>query len=200
MIVLDIETSGINFSKNGIWQIGAIDLETREEFLQECRIDNDEDISSEALLITGKSEKELRNNKQSQKQMIENFLKWVENKKIHNFICQNPQFDIGFIKIKSEKYGLKIPKNHRAFDLHSIAQIIYFQLNKDFLFNYNKKGSDFNMSKILEFCGVKDNRKNHNALEDCKLTGECFSRLVYSKKRFKEYEVFEIPDYLKKGK
>jgi len=43
MIVLDIETSGLDSVKCGIWQIGAIDLATNEEFLEEARID-DEDI------------------------------------------------------------------------------------------------------------------------------------------------------------
>ena len=33
MILLDIETSGLKFNECGIWQIGAIDLNTKEEFL-----------------------------------------------------------------------------------------------------------------------------------------------------------------------
>ena len=41
-VVLDIETSGINFEKCGIWQIGAIDLNTGEEFFEDCRIDDED--------------------------------------------------------------------------------------------------------------------------------------------------------------
>ena len=34
-IVMDIETSGLDKVKCGIWQIGAIDLNDNEEFLRE---------------------------------------------------------------------------------------------------------------------------------------------------------------------
>ena len=38
----------------------------------------------------------------------------------------------------------------------------------------------------------------NNALEDAKLTAECFSRLLNGKNLFPEYAKFKIPDYLKK--
>ena len=75
MIVLDIETSGLDNVKCGIWQIGAIDLDTHEEFLEEARI-NDEDlildskVAKPVLEVIGKKEENLRDNtKQSQKQI-----------------------------------------------------------------------------------------------------------------------------------
>ena len=36
----------------------------------------------------------------------------------------------------------------------------------------------------------------HNALEDSKLTAECFSRLLYGKNVFPKYSQFKIPRYL----
>ena len=73
---LDIETTGINTGEGGIWQIGAFELENPESyFLQEGRIDDEDKIMEEALKITEKTEEELRDkNKQSQKQLILNFL------------------------------------------------------------------------------------------------------------------------------
>ena len=67
-IVLDLETSGLDKVNCGIWQIGAIDLNNQEEFLEEGRID-DEDVAQEgALRVIGKTEEELRDkNKRSQK-------------------------------------------------------------------------------------------------------------------------------------
>jgi len=45
MMVFDIETSGTNFYKCGIWQIGALELENPENtFLQEGRIDDKDKI------------------------------------------------------------------------------------------------------------------------------------------------------------
>jgi len=203
MIVLDIETSGLDFVKCGIWQVGAVDLITGEEFLEEAKLDDNEQIldsnspnDKPVLEVIGKTEKELRDlKKQTQKELLMNFFKWIETKKIKNFICQNPQFDVSFILTKARKYNLKVPFHHRCFDTHSIAQTKFYELNKKFLIG--KEHSQMNLAKVLELCGIEDNRKVHNALEDAKLTAECFSRLVYGKRLFSEFDKFEVPDYLK---
>lgn len=207
-IVMDLETSGLDIETSGIWQIGAIDLNTMEEFLEEGRIDDGDIINEDSLIVIGKTEEQLRDkNKQSQKELLEKFFKWINEKaKSKIFLCQNPQFDVSWLYLRLQKYGLKKPFNYRAFDLHTIAQIIYQKINGEFLFKV--KGSDMNLGRIIEFVGMKDERikmRNrevveegtpHNALEDSKLTGECFSRLVYGKKLFKKYDKFEIPKYL----
>ncbi|PIN78077.1 hypothetical protein COV15_00240 [Candidatus Woesearchaeota archaeon CG10_big_fil_rev_8_21_14_0_10_34_12] len=88
-----------------------------------------------------------------------------------------------------------MPFHYRTFDLHSIAQIKYFQLNNKLLID--KDHSDMGLSNILKLCGMTDERrkiedgiivrngKEHNALEDAKLTAECFSRIVNGEKSFK---------------
>lgn len=198
MIILDIETSGTYFEKNGIWQIGAIDLNTMNEFLSEGKIDPEDEIQQKALEITGKTEGYLRNKyKQTQKQLIEEFFNWIKKAKIRNCICQNPQFDLGFIQIKANKYNLVSPLPHRAFDLHSFAQKKHYDIHKKFLLDYKKGKSDMDLENILKFCNIKYTRKDHNALEDCKLTGECFSRIVYGKGLFNEFAKFKTPKYLK---
>jgi DNA polymerase III epsilon subunit-like protein len=209
MIVVDIETSGLSAVKNGLWQIGAFDLESGEGFLQEGRIDEEDLVVEEALKIIGKTEGELReNNKQSQKELIENFFQWVSTRKVKNLICHNPPFDKSFLEIKGQKYGLKVPFPYRSFDLHTIAQMKFFEVNGKFL-TKEDNNSDMGLRNILKLCGIEDPRRSvrngdiskegkpHNALEDARLTAECFSRLVYGKKLFEEYSNFEIPDYLK---
>lgn len=214
MIVVDLETSGLSITKSGIWQIGAVDLDTMEEFLDEGRIDGDDIVSEGALRVTGKTEEELRDmKKQSQKELIEKFFTWISKRKIKNPICQLPQWDIGWLLARAEKYNLKTPFHKRAFDLHSIAQTKYFQINNKFLIKEeNKKEihSDMSLSEIIKFCGIEENRremggieiikdgKPHNALEDAKLTAECFYRLIYGKNLFPEYAKFEIPEVLRK--
>ena len=197
-IVLDIETSGIDAVKCGIWQIGAVDLNnTKEYFLQEGRIDDKDKIEEKALKIIGKTEEELRDkNKQSQKQLLNNFHQWVDKRSIKNFLCQNPQFDVPRLEIKSIKYGLKIPFHYRSFNLHDYAQSKYYDLYGKFLIKEDH--SDMGLTNILKFCGLEDNREEHNALEDCKLTGECFYRLMEGENLFPEYSKFEIPEVFKK--
>ncbi len=202
MIILDIETSGIDFVRNGIWQIGAIDLHNpQQQFLDECRIDDNDTVTSEALTLGGVDERYLRDKKkQSQRQLLEKFFAWCERSKNRNFICQNPQFDTAFIKTKAEKYHLAYPFHFRAFDLHSIASLKYQQLHGEFLVRNNletgKTHSNMGLPTILKFCGMTDNRKTHNALEDCKLTGECFARIVHGKNLFQEYKKYRVPSYL----
>jgi len=209
-IVMDLETSGLSIEKSGIWQIGAIDLNTMEEFFEEGRIDDEDIINKDALIVIGKTEEELRDkNKQSQKELLEKFFKWINEKaETKIFLCQNPQFDLAWLGVRTQRYGLKKPYNYRAFDLHTTAQLMHQKIRGEFLFKV--RGSDMNLGKIIEFVGMKDERIKmrkggvekegtpHNALEDCKLTAECFSRLVYGKKLFKEYDKFEIPEVLKK--
>ncbi len=209
MIVVDIETSGVQFDKNGIWQIRAIDLDDPKNFFfEESRIDEEDlvldsgEYAQKSLFeIIGKTEDELRDkNKQSQKQMLENFFNWASNCKVNNLICQNPQFDLSFILTKARKYGIKPFFHYRALDLHSIAQIKYFEINRGFVINEEKNRLEMNLTKILEFCGLNYQRGKHNALEDSKLTAECFYRLVYGKNLLEEFQQFGIPSSLIKQK
>jgi DNA polymerase III epsilon subunit-like protein len=213
-IILDIETSGLDKFKCGIWQIGAINANypgLYRYFLDESRIDNGDIIEEGALQVIGKSEKDLRNEKQiQQKNLLENFFKWFEQQNINVVLCQNPQFDVAFIDAKARKYGLKSRIQHRSFDLHTLAQKIYYDIyGKFFIKSENDRlKSDMGLTQILNFCGLPDERiivkgesveRNgapHNALDDCKLTGECFFRLMYGKNFFKEYSQYPVPNYL----
>jgi DNA polymerase III epsilon subunit-like protein len=209
MIVVDLEMSGVDHVRCGIWQIGAVDLLNKEEFLQEARIDEGDVISKEALLVIGKTEEQLRDSlKQTQKQLLENFFKWYSKRKNKTFIAQNPQFDFTFLVIKAKKYGLKIPFGYRVFDLHSLAALRYLQLKGKFLFENEDSG--MGLSKIIQFCGLKDPRKilnkgeivqegkSHNALGDARLEAECFFRLVFGKSFFAEYSYCPVPAELVK--
>ena len=195
MIVVGIETSGVYPEKHGIWQIDSLDFRNPNNFfIEECRIDNEDEVEDGAVKVHGKDEAYLRDKKkQPQKKLIEHFFKWCETVNMKNALCPNPQFDLSFINYKARKYKInkKSTFHHRAFDLHSIAQAKYAQLYHTLLFRENC--SDMGLSNILKLCGMQDNRKEHNALEDAKLTAECFSRLIYGKSLFPEYSQFTIP-------
>jgi DNA polymerase III epsilon subunit-like protein len=196
MIVVDIETSGTDFLSNGIWQIGAIDTDDPERtFLDECRIDDEDTATREALDMCGISEEYIRSHyKRSQKELLEKFFGWCLGAKVRNFVCHNPQFDFSFIKCKAEKYGLKMPVHFRCFDTHSIASLKYKEIYGKLPIENDH--SAMTLSNVLFFCGMKDLRDKHNALEDAKLTAECFSRIVYCKTFLKEFEQYPLPKYL----
>lgn len=208
MIVVDIEASGADMNKCGIWQIGAIDIEnTKNTFLEEARLEEElllfdgkgEKITTEKLF--GKTESELRDKtKGSEKELIEKFFEWCSKIKDNTIISHHPQFDFAFIELKAFKYGLKLPMSYKCLDTHSIAQMKYFGINGKFLTKSEKSHifSDMGLGNILKLVGMQDNRKAHNALEDARLTAEAFNRLVYGKNLLKEYAEFKIPEYLTK--
>ena len=213
MIVLDIETTGLDYWKHGIVSIGALCFENpKQQFYEECRIDDEDEITKEALEINGFSEKEVKDKKkQSQKQLIERFYSWAD-KQPERILAGHKVgfFDMNFLKAKAEKYGIKIKTRFRSFDLCTLAQTVYFQKNGKFLLDDLGENA-MNLSKVLEFCGIPDERilfhehekvkdgKSHNALEDCKLEVECFSRLLKGEYIFPEYKQFPVPEYLKQN-
>jgi len=214
MIIIDIETSGLDFWENGILSIGALSFYNPEkQFYGECRVDEEDVIAEEALKINGFSKEEIKSEKkQTQKQLIESFFEWLEKQEIKILAGHNVGFfDLNFIKTKAKKYNLKIKTRYRSLDLCSVAQTRYFQINGKFLSD-DYKENGMSLPEVLKFCGMKDKRieirdrklikqgKTHNALEDCKLEAECFSRLLSGKSLFEEYNKFLIPDYLKNKK
>lgn len=198
MIALDIETSGGDKERCGIWQIGAVDLITLDEFLGECRIDDNEIIEFKAMEVHGKDEDYLRDyGKQSQIDLLMEFYSWVnQSREMSDFLCQGPDMDVGFIGVKLRKHGIK-NFEQRSFDLHTTAQNKYHELYGKYLIRGGK--SAMSLGRIMKFCGFsKDPRKKHNGLEDAKIIGECYTRIIKKRNLFPKYSKIKIPGYLKK--
>jgi len=208
MIVVDTEFTSLSYN-GGLWQIGAVDLNNpKNTFLEEARLEGEDEIDSVSLDVVEKTEEELRDkSRQSQKEMLEHFFKWAEKIKGGNIISQGP-WDFGFLLTKAHKFGLEFPFRHRAFDLHSVAQTKHVEIKGKLLIK--DEHSDMGLSNVLKFCGIEDPRKiiertgelikegkPHNALEDAKLEAECFSRLIKGENLLPEFSKFKIPEYLK---
>ncbi|MBS3075334.1 3'-5' exonuclease [Candidatus Pacearchaeota archaeon] len=202
MIILDIETTGLNPSVNGLLSIGALCFDNPEkQFYEECRIDDSDIITEEALMINGFSREQIFDQrKQTQDELIKRFFEWVDEQEIRILAGHNVGFfDLNFIKTKADKYNINVRIQYRSIDLCSVAQLIYFKINNKFLFDDYKENA-MSLGEVLKFCGLKDERKFHNALEDVKLAAECFSRLIHGKGLFLEYNNFKIPEYLIQNK
>jgi len=204
MIVVDIETSGVDFERSGIFQIGAIDFDNfQRQFFQEAKIDSADIVFEKGkrklFEIIGKTEEQLRDkNKQGQKEMLKNFFKWCGETKIKNFMCMHPQFDVSFLEIRARRYGLEFPFSYKALDLHSLAACKYLKLTGKYLIKDKK--SDMGLKNVAKFCGIKDERGFHNALEDAKLEAECFSRILNGENLIEDYKNIPVPGYLKEIK
>ena len=79
MVVLDIETTGLDPDVHGIVSIGAVDVNSPEDmFYEECRIREGEKIDENALDVNGFTLDECRDkNKQSTRDLIQHFEAWL---------------------------------------------------------------------------------------------------------------------------
>ena len=215
MIVLDIETSGFDTGRCGIWQIGALEFENPDNsFLDECRLDSEDKIEEGALIVTGKTREDLLDaKKQAQKSLVSGFLDWARGIPEKIYAGHNVGWDLSFIQNRCFKYGLEkksgeaIGQSARVFDLHTIAQNDYARKKGHFYLKPDGT-SAMSLPEVLKYCGIKDPRIQlngtevvkqgtaHSALEDVRLEAECFSRILYGRVLFPEYAQFEIPKYL----
>ena len=199
MFIIDVETSGLDELKNGIIEVGALKFESpRISYYSICRLDEDDEIDEDSLKINGQTREQVRDpNRLTQKQALTELFGLVEKEKDFYAAGENVGgFDLRFIKARTKKYLLKYPFQYRSYDLHSVASLKYEQIFKQLPINNGK--TELGLPKILEFVGLKDERKIHNALEYCKLEAETISRIRHGKNIFSEYSAFPIPGYLKK--
>lgn len=206
MIVLDVETTGIYPNKNSIVSIGALDFSNPEnQFYRECRVWEGAEITQEALDINGFTKEEITDTyKISLEGAVKDFLQGVGDIKDKTLAGENISFDINFLKDSIVRYGIDYYVGNRKIDLYSKCRIV--ELHTESYTHHIKRGleppmkdgrSDLNLNKTLEYVGLPEEQKPHHALTGANLEAEAFSRLIYGKSLLKEFEKYEVPDYLR---
>jgi|AntRauTorcE11897_2_1112592.scaffolds.fasta_scaffold04271_5 DNA polymerase III epsilon subunit-like protein len=193
MIVLDIETTGIDSKKNSIVSVGAVEFENpQNQFYEECHVWDGAEINPKALDVIGFSKKYVTNqSKQSSKSLLKSFFSWAKECNLNTVAGHNVSFDIEFLKDSARRNNLEYPFPYRHIDTHSLTWMHLAQSGKEIPLEdgYSKIDSDF----VFKYVGITESRGDHNALEDAKLTAEAISRLAYGKRLLDEYKKFSIP-------
>lgn len=198
MIVLDIETSGLDVETHGLLSIGAIDLtQPSTTFYEECRLREGEKIDENALDVNGFSIEECRDKtKQSTRDLLLHFQAWLELRQIKMIGGLHvAAFDTPFLNRKASQVGLRMRLHKRSIDLHSIAYAKMQQLGKvvPMTDGWSVMDTDF----IHPFCGLPKEPRPHNALNGAKWEAESLSRLIYGKNLLRDFSRYPVPDYLK---
>ena len=200
MIIVDVETTGLNPKENSIVSIGAVDLsDPKRQFYIENRIWNGAEIYlgngllgyQPALSINGFSLEEINDGKKpALDEAMMKFINWAKECKEKVIGGNNPYFDIDFLKASAEMYNLQWPFGDNAVDLKSLTYMHQIQrgLNPGEL-----KGKD-----CLIYVGLKPESIPHNALTGAKLKAEAISRILYGKNLLEEFRQYKIPEYLQK--
>jgi DNA polymerase III epsilon subunit-like protein len=193
MIILDVETSGIDINKNSILSIGALDFTNPEkEFYGECKVWKGAHINSDSLKVNGFTEEDtVDSDKQTDTELVRKFIDWAMNCSNHTFAGQNPSFDRDFLHMASLRAHFDWPFTSRTIDQHTLC---YMHMIKRGITPPVAKGrTDLNSDKIMEYVGIPAEIHPHNALNGAKIAAEAISRLLYDKNLLPEFKEYPIP-------
>ncbi len=167
-IFLDTETTGLSFKEgHKIVEIACIETEdlisTGKVFHK--IINPKRDVPDEAFQIHGFSQ-EFLSDKESFEEVADDFLKFIENKKI---IIHNANFDLGFLNGELNLLKKKLIKKDSVIDSLEIAR--------------NKfPGASNSLDALCKKFNIDLSRRTkHNALLDCELLREAYIYLLDAK-------------------
>ncbi len=197
MVILDIETTGLDPEVNGLLSIGAIDFaRPRDTFYGECRIRKGEKVSQSALEVNGFSADDVKDPaKQTTKDLIKSFEQWLSrrNEKVIGGL-HIASFDVPFLNRKAEQTSVNLKLHRRSMDLHSLAYAKMLQLGR--IVPLTDGWSVMDVDFIFPFCGLPREPKPKNALNGAKWEAECMARLIHGRKLLKSFERYPLPTYL----
>lgn len=195
MLVVDIEASGLSALKCSILSIGALDLENPEwRFYGECRAWEGAHISPDALEVNGFTEAEATDpSKKSEAELIQEFLEWSQHLSNRTLAGQNPSFDRDYLQAAAERAGLSWDLAHRTIDSHTLCYMHIVKNGQEAPIDAQHRRSNLNLDAVLNYCGIPDEPKPHNALTGAMSHAEVISRLLYDKKLLPEFDSYDIP-------
>lgn len=167
LLSLDVETGGLDPQKNSILSIGAVDIDTGEEFYVECRNQIGRTLDEFALKVNGFTEEQANDpNKVLPYYAYEMLVNWAEEKKSGRLLVGEnlPSFDVQFLKDAQKNSAKAWIWGHRFVDLHSVS--------------YVKFGRSVKMDECLKLLGLPEEIKPHNALTGARVTRDAIKGLL----------------------
>lgn len=196
MIIVDVETTGLDCRKHSIVSIGAVDfMRPDNQFYQECRIVEGAVIETKALAVNGFTVENIRDpGKPTLEQTITSFLAWMETCCARTIAGENPSFDRDFLRASAERYRIYPRLGVRTIDLHTVCYTHYMSrgLEPPMKNRYTAVSAD----SALTYVGLPEEPRPHHALTGAKMEAEAFSRLIYGKCLLQDYERYPVPEHV----
>lgn len=195
MIVIDIETTGLDPFKHSILEIGAVDFKNPSyRFYGKCRIFEGAKVDQNALNINGYNDFEMHDvNKQELKDLLLNFIEWIKPIDDKTLAGQNVDFDILFLNESLKRYNLNWIFGWRKIDLHTLIYCDY--LKKGIKPTTKNELSSLGGDQIMNYVGLPAEPKPHLGINGALYEAEAFSRLIYGKLLIDEFEEYIIPSH-----
>ena len=192
-LIIDLEMSGSEYGFHDIIQIGAVladdKLNSLGEFSSLVYPKNDAVFSEEAEEIHGISILDLEEAELIH-DVLEQFENWIRQKlnrkktdKLKDvIICgQSIMNDINFLMVEYKEQHLEWPFSYRILDLMSITEMMYR------IYDNNKieRPKSYSLRSVAKFLNIKIEEQKHDALEDARITFECFKKYYNQVDQFK---------------
>ena len=193
MIVIDVEASGTDYSKHSIVSVGALDFANpNNRFYEECRIWDGAHIMDEAMEVNGFTREQITDpKKMSEADLTHAFLAWSEGVPERTLAGQNVSFDRDFFRAAAERAGhTDWPFAHRTIDTHTMCYMHMIQRGKQPPVQHRR--SALNLDAVLNYVGIPEEPKPHNALTGALSHADVIARLLYGRKLLPEFSQFEI--------
>jgi len=191
MIVVDVETSGIDPHLHGLISIGAINWDDPEKwFYGEARPAEGVEIEDRALEVNGFTREQLATLPMDMPTLLLAFFDWVNAQDVPHILAgHNAQFDLKFIQKEVQRAGLDqrlFPFPYHTIDLHTLAQVEYFYANG---FWYPDTMPAW---KVFEYLGFPNEPKPHYALNGAAWEMEAFGRILLKRSLFEDFKKYPV--------
>ena len=187
MIVVDLETTGLDPRMNSILSIGAVDFSKPEsQFYGECGLEPGKIIDPVALRINGFSEKAVLSNPKPVENLVAEFIQWAKKSADRTLAGYYIHFDQSFLMDVCRSYGLDWIFGVQVVDIHGL---FYAEMLKKGKLILHEKTSPYTLDYILNSVGLPTEPHPHNALVGAKMTAEAFSRFIFGRKLLKEFDI-----------
>ncbi len=197
MLVVDVETTGLDTKECSILSIGALDFDNpSNQFYIECQVFSGARIAQQALEVNGFTEEQINDSsKPTVEGAVKKFLAWVETCSSKIIGGENSWFDREFLIHSCRRFGIKWPLNYaRSVDLHTTCYNHLLRRGE----SPEKDGlSILRLNSILEYTGLPQEPDPHNALTGAKMSAEAFSRLLYGKPLLDEFKRYPLSEAVK---
>jgi len=195
MIIIDVEASGTEYHKHSIVSLGALDFDNpSNRFYEECRIWDGAHIMDGALEVNGFTKDEITNeNKQTESELVKNFLNWTSDVQDRTLAGQNVSFDRDFVRAAAERAGENWELAYRTVDSHSLCWMHIVKRGMRPEIDHKHHRSAMDLDYVLNYCGIPEEPMPHNALTGALSHAEVISRLLNDKKLLTEFDQYNIP-------
>jgi DNA polymerase III epsilon subunit-like protein len=195
MIVLDVESTGLDPRTGSILSLGALDLdEPTNQFYDECRIWDGADVSDEALAINGFSRAEISDSsKKTEAELVAAFIAWATDRPKNRMLAaQNVSFDLEYVQEAAKRAGIECPFGKRTIDTHTLVWLHMTERGVEPPTN-DHGHSAINLDYALHYVGVPEEPKPHNALTGAYCHAEVIGRIAYNRNILPDFSTFPIP-------